>query len=107
MTQPPQDPVARTAAMFDGIAPSYDQSGVPFFGTIAGGLVDLLAPRPGERALDVGAGRGAVTLPVAEAVGPQGRVDAIDVSPGRVIAILRHHIEVLLREFRCCPQGNT
>ncbi|GAB3779509.1 class I SAM-dependent methyltransferase [Nocardioides ungokensis] len=84
MTQPPQDPVARTAAMFDGIAPSYDQSGVPFFGTIAGGLVDLLAPRPGERALDVGAGRGAVTVPVAEAVGPQGRVDAIDVSPGMV-----------------------
>jgi len=48
--------------MFDGIAPSHDQSGVPFFGTIAGGLVDLLAPRPGERVLDVGAGRGAVTL---------------------------------------------
>ena len=68
--------------MFDAIAPSYDRSGVPFFGTIASGLVDLLAPRPGERALDVGAGRGAVTLRLAESVGARGRVDAIDVSPG-------------------------
>jgi ubiquinone/menaquinone biosynthesis C-methylase UbiE len=84
MSETTEDPVARTAAMFDVIAPRYDQSGVPFFGTIAGGLVDLLAPQPGERALDVGSGRGAVTLRLADAVGPQGRVDAIDISPGMV-----------------------
>ena len=80
----PEDPVARTAAMFDVIAPAYDQTEVPFYGTIAGGLVDLLSPRPGERVLDIGAGRGAVTLRLADAVGPGGHVDAIDISPGMV-----------------------
>ncbi len=72
------------AAMFDKLSGVYDQSGVPFFGTIAGGLVDRLRVRPGERALDVGAGRGAVTFRLAEAVGPTGRVDALDLAPGMV-----------------------
>lgn len=75
------------AAMFDGVADRYDQSGVPFFTTIAQGLVDRLGPRPGEHVLDVGAGRGAATLPLAERVGPMGRVHAIDVSP-RMVALL-------------------
>lgn len=70
--------------MFDGLAERYDQSGVPFFGTIAQGLVDRLAPTTGERVLDIGAGRGAVTLRAAQAVGPTGRVDAIDISPAMV-----------------------
>ncbi len=78
------EPVARWAEMFESLAGSYDQSGVPFFGTIAGGLVEHLAPTRGERALDIGAGRGAVTLRVAEAVGPEGRVDAIDLAPTMV-----------------------
>jgi ubiquinone/menaquinone biosynthesis C-methylase UbiE len=78
------EPVVRWAEMFDSLAGSYDQSGVPFFGTIAGGLVEHLAPARGERALDVGAGRGAVTFRIAEAVGPEGRVDAIDLAPTMV-----------------------
>lgn len=73
--------VARWATMFDAAAPSYDQSGVPFFGTIAAGLVQHLAPSTGERALDIGAGRGALTFGLAEGVGTTGRVDAIDISP--------------------------
>ena len=72
------------AAMFDRLSEVYDQSGVPFFGVIAGGLVDRLDVRPGETALDIGAGRGAVTLPLAEAVGPTGRVDSLDLAPGMV-----------------------
>jgi SAM-dependent methyltransferase len=72
------------AAMFDKLSGVYDQSGVPFFGAIAGGLVQRLRLQPGERALDVGAGRGAVTLALAEAVGSGGRVDAIDLAPGMV-----------------------
>lgn len=80
-TDDPADAQVRTCAgMFDGLAPVYDQSGVPFFGPIAAGLVDRLAPRPGERAADLGCGRGAVTHLLAEAVGPSGRVDALDVS---------------------------
>ncbi|WP_371127167.1 methyltransferase domain-containing protein [Streptomyces sp. 2112.3] len=47
-------------------------------------LVDLAAPRPGERLLDVGCGRGAALFPAARAVGPAGRV----VGPaGRAVGI--------------------
>ena len=72
------------AAMFDRMSGLYDQSGVAFFQTIAAGLVRELAPQPGERVLDIGSGRGAATFPLAEAVGPTGSVDALDLAPGMV-----------------------
>jgi len=80
----PEAEVRRWAAAFDGMATAYDQSGVPFYGTIAQGLVDHLAIAPGERVLDLGAGRGAVTLRAAELVGPTGRVEALDIAPTMV-----------------------
>jgi ubiquinone/menaquinone biosynthesis C-methylase UbiE len=76
------------AAMFDAVADDYDQSGVPFFATIAEGLVERLAPARGEHVLDVGSGRGAATLRLAERVGPSGRVHAVDVS-SRMVELLR------------------
>lgn len=72
---------ARVAGLFDQLAPGYDQGGVPWFGPIASRLVELLAPRPGERAADIGAGRGAATFPLLDAVGPDGHVTAVDLSP--------------------------
>ncbi len=69
------------AERFDAIADSYDQSGVEFFGPLGERLVEMLEPRPGERALDIGCGRGAVTLPLARAVAPVGSVTGVDVSP--------------------------
>src|SRR5215468_9481746 len=62
------------------MATSYDQSGVPFYGVIAGRLADRLAVGPGERVAELGCGRGALTLLMADAVGSAGRVDAVDVS---------------------------
>jgi demethylmenaquinone methyltransferase/2-methoxy-6-polyprenyl-1,4-benzoquinol methylase len=44
--------------------------------------VELLAPRAGERILEIGFGTGHVLLQLAEQVGPQGRVDGVDISPG-------------------------
>jgi ubiquinone/menaquinone biosynthesis C-methylase UbiE len=81
-----QDRVSFVQALFDGLADDYDQSGVAFFAPIAARLTELLDPRPGERVLDVGCGRGAVTLPLARAVGPSGSVTAVDVAP----AMVRH-----------------
>jgi len=43
-------------------------------------LLAFAAPRTGERVLDVGCGCGAPTLEFARAVGPSGRVAALDIS---------------------------
>lgn len=87
MTTPPgPTPAQRVSAIFDRVAGTYDQVGVDFFGPIAGLLVEAIAPLPGEQALDVGCGRGAVTTRVADRVRPGGRVTGIDLSPAMVQA---------------------
>lgn len=50
-------------------------------------LLDVLDPRGGDVALDIGAGTGYVALPLARTVGPRGRVLAVDRSP-RMLAEL-------------------
>lgn len=42
-------------------------------------LREVLAPQPGERVLEVGPGTGYYTLPLAEWLGPDGRLDAFDI----------------------------
>ena len=42
---------------------------------------ERLAPEPGEAVVDVGCGTGQTTLQLADAVGPDGRVVGVDVSP--------------------------
>lgn len=91
------DAVARIRSLFDELSAVYDPADVPFFAPIASGLVELLAPSPGERALDLGCGTGAVTLPLAAAVGHTGSVTAVDIAAGmidqldRVVA--RHRLD--------------
>ena len=79
--------VRRVSRLFTELAPVYDSSGVEFFGPMARRLVELIAPRPGERALDIGCGRGAASLPLADAVGPGGAVTAADLVPAMVEAV--------------------
>lgn len=45
-------------------------------------IVETLALKPGMTVLDAGCGPGRLTLPLARAVGPSGRVTAVDVQPG-------------------------
>jgi SAM-dependent methyltransferase len=47
---------------------------------VTAALLAFAAPRAGERVLDVGCGCGAPTLDFARAVGPSGRVAALDIS---------------------------
>ena len=70
--------------MFDRAADTYDQLGVDFFTPMGRDLAALSGLRAGERVLDLGAGRGAVTFAAAEAVGADGEVCAIDIAPSMV-----------------------
>ena len=76
----------RVADVFDALATTYDQTGMPFFRPVGARLVEQLAPVPGDRGLDIGCGRGAVTVPLAAAVEHTGAVLAVDVSPNMVAA---------------------
>jgi ubiquinone/menaquinone biosynthesis C-methylase UbiE len=78
------DPRERISALFDLVAPVYDNVGVDYFQPIAQGLVEELQPRNGEHALDIGCGRGAALIPLAHGVAPDGTTTGIDLSPGMV-----------------------
>ena len=88
------------AGVFDRVADTYDNVGVEWFRPIAAGLVAELDPQPGERALDVGCGRGAALRPLAQAVGPSGHALGIDLAPAmvaRTAADLRELTQVDVR----------
>ena len=84
------------AGVFDRVADTYDDVGVPWFRPIARGLVEQLDVRPGDRVLDLGCGRGAATAVLAEAVGPDGDVLGIDLAPRMV--------ELTARDLAHLPQ---
>ena len=44
-------------------------------------ILELCRPAPGERVLDLGCGTGSQLVPLARAVGPEGRVIGVDASP--------------------------
>jgi ubiquinone/menaquinone biosynthesis C-methylase UbiE len=87
MSPQPAERSQMVAATFDRVAAVYDTVDVPWFRPIAEQLVRELAPALGEKALDIGSGRGAATFPLAEAVGPSGHVTAIDLAKGMVEAL--------------------
>jgi ubiquinone/menaquinone biosynthesis C-methylase UbiE len=74
--------------LFDEVAGEYDRH-LPFFATFGRELAGWCGLRPGQRVLDVAAGRGAITLPAARAAGPRGLVVAIDIAPNMRAALAR------------------
>jgi O-methyltransferase/aklanonic acid methyltransferase len=73
--------------VFDKVAGEYDTEGIIFFKPVAERLVEHVGVKPGQRVLDIGCGRGAVTFPLAAAVGAEGEVFGIDLSAGMIEAI--------------------
>jgi len=67
-------------AVFEQVAERYDNPSMRFFPFCADRLITHLHPRPGDKVLDVATGTGAVAIAAAQAIGPQGRVQAIDLS---------------------------
>lgn len=80
---------AAVAASFNLVAAGYDSPALRYFGFAADRLVTRLHPAPGEKILDVAAGTGAVTLAAAQAVGPTGRVIAIDLAQDMLAQLAR------------------
>jgi O-methyltransferase / aklanonic acid methyltransferase len=70
--------------LFDGAAKSYDHTGPSIFIMFGGRLVETVPLAEGSRVLDVATGAGAVLLPAARLVGPDGHVTGIDLS-GEII----------------------
>jgi len=72
--------------LFDEAANAYDRvDGIDYFGPIADGLLEQLAPQAGERTLDVGCGSGALLVSLARSVAPNGRATGIDAAPSMVV----------------------
>lgn len=67
-------------AVFDAAHVEFDQVSPILWGPIGAATVRAVAPRPGDRVLDVCCGAGSSALPAAEVVGATGHVDAIDLS---------------------------
>lgn len=70
--------------LFDLVAHEYDNVGVPFFQPIAAGLVEAVGATRGDRALDLGCGSGATSRALAAAVGQDGSLVGVDISPSMV-----------------------
>jgi len=83
----------------DAIAAPIDQAVAARYGALAagtgslscGGALELAAPRPGERLVDLGCGRGGDLLRAAAMVGPAGQATGVDATP-RMVEAARQRI---------------
>ena len=70
------------AGVFSRAASTFDRFGPRFFSHYGRRLAEVAHIPSGVDVLDVATGRGAILLPAAKQVGPQGRVIGIDLSTG-------------------------
>jgi SAM-dependent methyltransferase len=77
---------AKAAAAYNAAADHFDHPVSSFWHRFGRRTVERLSLRPGEAVLDVCCGSGGSALPAAEAVGPQGKVVAVDLAE-RLLAL--------------------
>jgi ubiquinone/menaquinone biosynthesis C-methylase UbiE len=71
---------SRVTQVYNRASPYYDTAPLSFWDRFGAEAVDGLALPPGSTVLDVCCGTGASALPAARAVGPRGRVLAVDLA---------------------------
>lgn len=106
MSQTSNDVKQSIAAVFDRASETYDRTGVEFFGIVGRTLVEQADIGPGDRVLELGAGRGAATVPAAERVGADGHVLALDLAEGMVTR-LRDDLEAMGLSQVTCRLGDA
>ena len=70
--------------LFNRMAEQFDRPPLGFWSLIGKRLVELAQLKPAQQVLDIGSGTGAVSLPAAAAVYPQGSVLGIDIAQNMV-----------------------
>lgn len=85
----PREHSRRVAAVFDLVAPGYDRAALRFFPFAADRLILELNPARGDKILDIATGTGVCALAAAQAVGPEGRVVAIDLAEAMLARLER------------------
>lgn len=78
----PADIKSYIAATFNEVSDNYDSPEMRYFPFAADSMINLAQPRPGEKVLDIATGTGMVAIPAAQAIRPESRVQAIDISDG-------------------------
>ena len=72
-------------------------------------LVELLDIKPGSTVADIGAGSGFMALLFAEAVGPEGKVYAVDINPTMMESVAKQAAEEGLKQLETvvCPETSV
>ena len=82
--------------IWDRMVPVYTREIDKRFGPIVERVVTHADLKPGQHVLDLGTGTGSVALRAAEAVAPNGRITALDISPD-MLALARRRAALLGR----------
>lgn len=70
----------KISAVFDLVASGYDNPSLRFFPFCADALIHFMRPPSASKILDVATGTGAAAVAAAQTIGPNGRVQAIDLA---------------------------
>jgi ubiquinone/menaquinone biosynthesis C-methylase UbiE len=77
---------------YSSAAKTYEDASFRYWQVLSTNTITRLNLRPGDAVLDIACGTGPATLAAAEAVGPSGRVVAVDYAEG-MLAIARQKVE--------------